>query len=815
MDQNQRLCIYSNQNGDWVVEDPATMDTTRTSVLPKINDDRWIPIEGIYGFYKIPSGILLVLIGRTESVFDAPAFGNWTDWWQIYRVKHLELVHLSNRDARLTPNHVKEEVRQLRLLRKSLKQHDFYCCNKTSPLMPDMTKTLQTSFLSYNNNKINQTISNQGLSTNKPDPRFFWNQAAVDPILSRATAAAEEEDGDVCAQVLLNHTIPVTSAFVGFQSNITCNNNNSSNSENTTGTKLQYTELLISRRSRFRAGTRFTRRGADASGAVANYAETEQVTLVSTNKNKNGGVVDKLSSHVQIRGSIPIRWSSPADVKTYRPRVHIGTDPLAQARALRWHLLEQQSYYVNKSKNNTDIVFVNLVDKKSDQGRLGRAFDEVLQAVIEVHGRNDRIKVQHVWYDFHAQVKNGRWDRLSKLLKDLKPHLVKHGYFSVRPNELATTTSTTTPQQKFHIESKQLSMIRTNCMDCLDRTNVVQSILGRWVLFQQLSQGINDSSNKERFRKSKQLSLPWEHAEACHRALWADNADEISRLYAGTPALKRDFTRTGKRTRMGALDDGKNSLQRYYLNNFMDADRQEGMDLMVGHATFSNIGATSKASSSASTEGDEDDAYGTYEARRALLGNLFGISTGNDQGEEEDVEDDDDEDVLDLRWVPGDLQEHLRSQAADTMPSPQVPSRFGFSASKALKAMDERSTSDLPWWSITTPSSTASVGTSTDGSSSSGGVEDLEPHQQHASITRSQVVGMLLLGMQAPRTVSMVMVILLGVLYLNDILQHDVQTLLAAARSMQQQQQQRGGITQEENKLDDDTTSSTDSDDDE
>ena len=68
----------------------------------------------------------------------------------------------------------------------------------------------------------------------------------------------------------------------------------------------------------------------------------------------------------------------------------------------------------------------------------------------------------------------------------------------------------------------------------------------------------------------------------------ADNADHISRLYAGTPALKGDFTRTGKRTRRGALDDGVNSLQRYYVNNFIDADRQEGMDLLVGDAEFNS-----------------------------------------------------------------------------------------------------------------------------------------------------------------------------------------------------------------------------------
>ena len=49
---------------------------------------------------------------------------------------------------------------------------------------------------------------------------------------------------------------------------------------------------------------------------------------------------------------------------------------------------------------------------------------------------------------------------------------------------------------------------------------------------------------------------------------------------------KGDFTRTGERTKRGAIDDGVNSLSRYYINNFIDADRQEGMDLLVGSTEF-------------------------------------------------------------------------------------------------------------------------------------------------------------------------------------------------------------------------------------
>jgi len=44
--------------------------------------------------------------------------------------------------------------------------------------------------------------------------------------------------------------------------------------------------------------------------------------------------------------------------------------------------------------------------------------------------------------------------------------------------------------------------------------------------------------------------------------------------YAGTGALKSDFTRTGKSTTKGNLKDGVNSISRYYINNFRDRLRQ-------------------------------------------------------------------------------------------------------------------------------------------------------------------------------------------------------------------------------------------------
>lgn len=64
--------------------------------------------------------------------------------------------------------------------------------------------------------------------------------------------------------------------------------------------------------------------------------------------------------------------------------------------------------------------------------------------------------------------------------------------------------------------------------------------------------------------------------------MWADNADVVSKAYSGTGALKTDYTRTGTRTKKGALMDGVNSLTRYIKNNFFDGPRQDAYDLMTG-----------------------------------------------------------------------------------------------------------------------------------------------------------------------------------------------------------------------------------------
>lgn len=55
----------------------------------------------------------------------------------------------------------------------------------------------------------------------------------------------------------------------------------------------------------------------------------------------------------------------------------------------------------------------------------------------------------------------------------------------------------------------------------------------------------------------------------------------VSLLYSGTPAMKTDFTATGKRTTKGSLKDGYNGAKRWFLGNFYDSRDQDFIDFSL------------------------------------------------------------------------------------------------------------------------------------------------------------------------------------------------------------------------------------------
>ena len=135
--------------------------------------------------------------------------------------------------------------------------------------------------------------------------------------------------------------------------------------------------------------------------------------------------------------------------------------------------------------------------------------------------------------------------------------------------------------------------VRTNCMDNLDRTNVAQAAIAKYVLTKQLRE-VGTFGENETVDDHEELSAAFRESQYSRthlrplkslnfiRVVWADHADAISKAYSGTGALKTDFTRTGQRTKKGALDDLYKSVVRYLKNNFFDGARQDGFDLVTG-----------------------------------------------------------------------------------------------------------------------------------------------------------------------------------------------------------------------------------------
>ncbi|KAB2061721.1 hypothetical protein ES319_A10G105100v1 [Gossypium barbadense] len=218
------------------------------------------------------------------------------------------------------------------------------------------------------------------------------------------------------------------------------------------------------------------------------------------------------SSFVQVRGSIPFLWEQIVDL-TYKPKFEIVRPEQAPQIAER-HFLDLRKMYGS-------VLAVDLLNK--------------------ICG--------HVHFE-----------RLSFLYDQIADFLVKNGYFLL--NEESE-------------KMEQLGVVRTNCIDCLDRTNITQSMIARKILELQFRR-IGVFAAEETISSHPKL-------DRCFRILWANHGDDISIQYAGTAALKGDLVRSGQRRVQGILKDRYISLKRYYLNNFSDGTKQDAFDLLQGH----------------------------------------------------------------------------------------------------------------------------------------------------------------------------------------------------------------------------------------
>ncbi|KAG8518532.1 Synaptojanin-1, partial [Galemys pyrenaicus] len=296
---------------------------------------------------------------------------------------------------------------------------------------------------------------------------------------------------------------------------------------------------LISRLSCERAGTRFNVRGTNDDGHVANFVETEQVVYLD----------DAVSSFIQIRGSVPLFWEQPGlQVGSHRVRMSRGFE--ANAPAFDRHFRTLKNLYGKQ-------IVVNLLGSKEGEHMLSKAFQNHLKA------SEHATDIQMVNFDYHQMVKGGKAEKLHSILKPQVQKFLDYGFFYFNGSE---------------VQRCQSGTVRTNCLDCLDRTNSVQAFFGLEMLAKQL----------EALGLAEKPQLVTRFQEV-FRSMWSVNGDSISKIYAGTGALE------GK-AKAGKLKDGARSVTRTIQNNFFDSSKQEAIDvLLLGNTLNSDLADKARA----------------------------------------------------------------------------------------------------------------------------------------------------------------------------------------------------------------------------
>ncbi|QEU58203.1 Inp53/Inp52 [Kluyveromyces lactis] len=296
---------------------------------------------------------------------------------------------------------------------------------------------------------------------------------------------------------------------------------------------------MISKQSWKRAGTRFNVRGIDDEANVANFCETEFIMYSE----------EYCFAVTEIRGSVPVFWEQ--DTALINPKVTITRSVEATQSTFDEHFKRLIQKY-------GPVHVVNLLSTKSSEIELTRRYREHFERSKSLKLNSEIFLTE---FDFHKETKEEGFAAASKIMPKLERSILENGYFSYDVKEKKQL-------------SEQNGVFRTNCLDCLDRTNLIQQFISRYTFILFL----------EDFQLIKpKLPLIEEYDwYQKHNNIWADHGDAVSQIYTGTNALKSSFSRKGKMSFAGALSDATKSVSRMYINNFMDKNKQMNIDALLG-----------------------------------------------------------------------------------------------------------------------------------------------------------------------------------------------------------------------------------------
>lgn len=320
---------------------------------------------------------------------------------------------------------------------------------------------------------------------------------------------------------------------------------------------------IIARRSRYFAGARYLKRGANDLGYVANDVETEQIVseMLTTSFHAPGPTLfanPNYTSHVQHRGSIPLYWTQDSTAVSPKPDIHLSVvDPFFSAAALHFDNLFK--------RYGAPVYVLNLIKARERNPRESKLLKEYTTAVgyLNQFLPDDRKIIYHAW-DMSRASKSRDQDVIGELESIAEDILPKTGFFQNGSDEASGL-------------KLQSGVARTNCIDCLDRTNAAQFVIAKKAFGYQLQAlGVIEDPSVE--YDSDAVNL-FTH-------MWHDHGDTIAVQYGGSHLVNTMATYRKINQWTSHSRDMVESFKRYYNNSFMDAQRQEAYNLFLGNYVY-------------------------------------------------------------------------------------------------------------------------------------------------------------------------------------------------------------------------------------
>jgi len=120
----------------------------------------------------------------------------------------------------------------------------------------------------------------------------------------------------------------------------------------------------------------------------------------------------------------------------------------------------------------------------------------------------------------------------------------------------------------------QSGVVRTNCVDCLDRTNAAQFMVGKRAFGYQLyALGVIDTPN---------IEFDCDAANILNE-MYQDHGDTIALQYGGSQLVNTMQTYRKSGGWSSHSRDLINTIKRYYSNSFTDNEKQNAINLFLGN----------------------------------------------------------------------------------------------------------------------------------------------------------------------------------------------------------------------------------------